>query len=143
MNRYTVTIGACAVAALAAFAYMKNPQPKRVDAPNTNENLAIVAVQLPEITGQSVIGQRIFENVCASCHGINAAGTKDVAPPLVHKIYEPSHHGDEAFQRAVANGVNGHHWPFGDMPPVEGLTRGDVAMVVSYIRDLQRANGIK
>ncbi len=66
-----------------------------------------------------------------------------MAPPLVHKIYEPSHHGDEAFQRAVADGVNGHHWPFDDMPPVKGLTRGDVAMVVIYIRDLQRANGIK
>jgi hypothetical protein len=29
------------------------------------------------------------------------------------------------------------------MPPVEGLTRGDVAMVVAYIREIQRANGIK
>lgn len=143
MNRYGLTIGACAVAALAAFVLMKNPQPKSVDAPKTDGSLAIVAVQLPEIAGQAAIGQRIFESACASCHGLNAAGTKDVAPPLVHKIYEPSHHGDEAFQRAVANGVNGHHWPFGDMPPVKGLTRGDVAMVVSYIRDLQRANGIK
>ena len=143
MNRYALTIGACAVAALAAFALLKNPQTKSADAPTTDGSMAIVAVQLPEIAGQSVIGQRIYENVCASCHGLNAAGTKDVAPPLVHKIYEPSHHGDEAFQRAAANGVNGHHWPFGDMPPVEGLTRGDVAMIVSYIRDLQRANGIR
>jgi hypothetical protein len=28
------------------------------------------------------------------------------------------------------------------MPPVEGLTRGDVAMVIDYIREIQRANGI-
>jgi hypothetical protein len=28
------------------------------------------------------------------------------------------------------------------MPPVAGLTRGDVAMVIAYIRQVQRANGI-
>ena len=28
------------------------------------------------------------------------------------------------------------------MPPVKGLTRGDVAMIVAYIREVQRANGI-
>ncbi|MEE9388504.1 MAG: cytochrome c, partial [Paracoccaceae bacterium] len=36
-----------------------------------------------------------------------------------------------------------HHWRFGSMPPVEGLTDGDVAMVVDYVRTLQRANGIE
>jgi hypothetical protein len=29
------------------------------------------------------------------------------------------------------------------MPPVEGLTDGDLKMVVAYVRELQRANGIK
>ena len=29
------------------------------------------------------------------------------------------------------------------MPPVEGMTRGNVAMVVAYIREVQRANGIR
>jgi hypothetical protein len=28
------------------------------------------------------------------------------------------------------------------MPPVAGLTRGDVTMIVAYIREVQRANGI-
>ncbi len=61
----------------------------------------------------------------------------------IHKIYEPSHHGDYAFQMAVTNGVQSHHWPFGNMPPVEGLTQGDVKNIVSYARALQRANGIE
>jgi hypothetical protein len=73
---------------------------------------------------------------------VNAAGQDGVAPPLVHIIYEPSHHGDESFQRAVAMGVRGHHWPFGDMPPVGGITRADVKMITFYIRELQLANGI-
>jgi hypothetical protein len=31
----------------------------------------------------------------------------------------------------------------GVMPPIEGMTRGDVAMVVVYIRAIQRANGLQ
>ncbi len=84
----------------------------------------------------------MFETKCAACHGVNAVGQNGVAPPLIHKIYEPSHHGDESFQRAVAQGVRGHHWSFGDMPPVDGLTRADVAMIVAYICTVQVANGI-
>ena len=80
--------------------------------------------------------------VCAACHGANAAGQNGVAPPLVHKIYEPSHHGDAAFLLAAKQGVRAHHWKFGNMPPVEGVTPGDVKMVVAYVRELQRANGI-
>jgi len=104
---------------------------------------AIMNVNLPDtLTQNAQIGQLAFEANCASCHGINAAGLDGIAPPLVHIIYEPSHHADESFQRAVALGVRAHHWPFGDMPVVEGLTRGDVTLIIAYIRELQRANGI-
>ena len=107
------------------------------------ENGVLADVLLPESLSQNAqIGKHGFEAKCAACHGVNAAGQDGVAPPLVHIIYEPSHHGDEAFQRAAAMGVRGHHWPFGDMPPVEGVTRGDVTMIIAYIRELQRANGI-
>ena len=100
-------------------------------------------VLLPDTLSQNAqIGKLGFEAKCAACHGVNAAGQDGVAPPLVHIIYEPSHHGDEAFQRAAAMGVRGHHWPFGDMPAVEGINRADVTMIITYIRELQRANGI-
>jgi hypothetical protein len=39
-------------------------------------------------------------------------------------------------------GVQAHHWRFGNMPPVEGITRAEVATIITYIRELQRANGI-
>ena len=106
-------------------------------------NSALVSVTLPEqLSDNAIIGKRIFEAKCASCHGRNAAGQKGVAPPLIHKIYEPSHHGDESFQRAAALGVRAHHWPFGNMPPVDGLTRSDVSTIITYVRELQRTNGI-
>ncbi|HBM41471.1 MAG TPA: cytochrome C, partial [Sulfitobacter sp.] len=49
---------------------------------------------------------------------------------------------DAAFLLAAKQGVRAHHWKFGNMPPVEGVTPGDVKMVVAYVRELQRANGI-
>lgn len=104
----------------------------------------IVDVSLPaELDQKEELGKRAFEAVCAQCHGQNAAGQNGVAPPLVHKIYEPSHHGDEAFYRAVANGVRSHHWDFGNMPPINGLTRADVGTIVAYVRALQSENGIQ
>lgn len=107
------------------------------------EGAEIVSVTLPDtLTQDAQIGKRAFDAKCASCHGINAAGREGIAPPLVHIIYEPSHHADESFQRAVALGVRAHHWSFGDMPAVEGLTRGDVTLITAYIRELQRVNGI-
>lgn len=140
MNRSTILIGA-AVAAAAVFAFLQTNPPENTS-PVAAANGAIVTVQVPPIGGTAAIGQRMFETACASCHGTNATGIEGTAPPLVHVIYEPGHHGDEAFQRAVAGGVRSHHWRFGSMPPVSSLTRGDVAMIITYIRELQRANGI-
>ena len=68
------------------------------------------------------LGKRVFDGACAKCHGANAAGENSVAPPLAHKIYEPGHHGEAAFLRAAQQGVTAHHWKFGNMPPVQGLT---------------------
>lgn len=86
-------------------------------------------------------GATLFVANCARCHGPGAGGTQS-GPPLVHKYYEPNHHSDQAFYRAVFSGVKRHHWGFGDMPPIEGLSRRDVRKIISYVRDLQRSNGI-
>jgi len=88
------------------------------------------------------VGETTFNANCAACHGKQAAGT-DHGPPLVHKIYEPHHHGDQAFQLAAANGVRAHHWEFGNMPKIEGVTPGDVDQIVKYVRWLQRQAGIQ
>ena len=104
---------------------------------------ALVKIEIPaELSGLAIIGKRGFDKNCAACHGEHAVVQDGVAPPLVHKIYEPSHHGDESFQRAVAMGVRAHHWKFGNMPVIEGLTRADVKAITAYVRELQRHNGI-
>lgn len=104
----------------------------------------MVSVTVPDtLSARAQFGQKIYDANCAACHGKDAAGQDGIAPPLVHVIYEPGHHDDEAFQRAVAQGAPAHHWRFGDMPPVEGLSRDDVDKVVAYVRELQRTNGIR
>ncbi len=87
-------------------------------------------------------GDAKFHANCARCHGPRGSGT-DKGPPLVHKIYEPNHHGDQAFQLAAANGVRAHHWNFGNMPKIEGVTPEDVRQITQYVRWLQRQAGIK
>ena len=88
------------------------------------------------------VGETTFNANCAICHGKQAAGT-DHGPPLVHKVYEPNHHGDQAFQRAAANGVNAHHWQFGNMPKIDAVKPDDVDQIVKYVRWLQRQAGIQ
>lgn len=142
MNKTTLLIGAVALTAIAAFAFLRPSIDTDVVQPALVEGTDMVAIKMPDIEGNAAIGQNIFESICAACHGPGGVGNTEAGPPLIHKIYEPSHHADESFQRAVALGVRAHHWRFGNMPPVEGLTRGDVAMVTEYIREIQRANGI-
>jgi mono/diheme cytochrome c family protein len=86
-------------------------------------------------------GEQLFEANCAACHGPAGQGTVN-GPPLVHVIYEPGHHSDESFHLAVQRGVQQHHWDFGPMPAVPGLSREEVADIIAYVRDLQREAGI-
>lgn len=100
------------------------------------------AVVLPNLTEAERIGLGYFAVHCQAYHGENGRGTR-VGPPLVHKIYEPSHHGDGAFVRAVRKGVVAHHWRFGNMPALPAVTDHEVNAIIRYIRALQRANGIR
>ena len=128
----------------AAYIWTSNAEIPQAGADlGLSSETAIVAIALPSsLSDQAQRGKALFDANCAECHASHAVGQIDVAPPLVHEIYEPSHHGDESFQRAVAQGVRGHHWPFGNMPPIDDLSREDVEFVIEYVRELQRANGI-
>lgn len=99
-------------------------------------------IVMPQLSAAAQMGQIAFQENCAACHGEKASGS-DKGPPLIHKIYEPSHHADFAFQRAARGGVQSHHWRFGNMPPVEGVTDKQIEWITRYVREVQRANGIE
>ncbi len=90
---------------------------------------------------KSKAGEEVYNKRCSICHGTAGTGSA-LGPPLVHKIYEPSHHGDGSFYMAVARGVSSHHWGFGNMPPIQGVTKEEVGEIIKYIRALQREAGI-
>jgi hypothetical protein len=61
----------------------------------------------------------------------------------VNRVYAPNHHADFAFLLAVEQGVRAHHWGFGDMPPVPGVSREEAMEITAYVRWLQREVGIE
>lgn len=87
-------------------------------------------------------GASLYAQACARCHGTDLKGT-DQGPPFLHAFYVPGHHADEAFLIAIRRGARAHHWNFGDMPPVEGLTDQQAQSIIAFIRETQRANGIQ
>ena len=87
-------------------------------------------------------GKAVFESVCVACHGTMAQGVPELGPPLAHPVYRPSHHADAAFTLAIQRGVRAHHWRFGDMPAVPGISPESAEQIVAYLRWLQRGVGI-
>lgn len=98
-------------------------------------------IVIAQLSSQAVEGRRTYDTVCADCHGAHGAGTSK-GPPLIHDIYNPGHHGDESFYRAVRSGARQHHWRFGDMPAQPEVSALQIAAILRYVREMQVANGI-
>jgi len=100
-----------------------------------------VDVKVGELSPRAAEGQKVFNQNCGACHGIDGEGTH-AGPPLIHDIYNAGHHGNDAFSRAVTKGVQQHHWPYGNMPPQPNIGFSDMARIVSFVREVQKQNGI-
>lgn len=87
-------------------------------------------------------GAELHATSCASCHGVDLRGTER-GPSHLSEIYEPNHHADAAFLLAVRRGVAPHHWSFGPMPVIEGLSDEEVEAIVAFVREAQRREGFE
>ncbi len=96
----------------------------------------------PGLAPNQALGKPLYDKNCAVCHGQTLAGS-DKGPPFLHFVYVPAHHGDASFQMAVKYGSRAHHWKFGDMQPLPGLSPDDVAHITAYVRSVQRRAGIE
>lgn len=124
IKRVVRTVAVCAALAVTGAALAQSaPAPARGFFPN------------------SAKGERLYQERCASCHGKDLRGTT-TGPPQIHIYYVPNHHSDAAYQIAVKSGVRQHHWRFGDMPPVPGLTPEDVGHIIAFIRREQKKGGL-
>lgn len=131
-NRFrTVWIVAATLVVVAAIAWSL-----------TNDGAANAAAgPEPQLPFAVMAGKQAYDANCVQCHGANGAGT-DKGPPLVHEVYNPGHHSDASFARAVAQGVRQHHWRFGDMPAQPKVTDAQLQAIVRYVRALQESRGI-
>ena len=134
-------VGAALLFSITGTACSAEPESRSAPPPTDEIQVVlrgIAATSPPELAQ----GKTLFEANCSVCHGPAGDGT-DQGPPLVHIIYEPNHHADAAFILAARNGVRAHHWRFGDMAPLPGVTDAMVQEIVGYIRWLQRQVGIE
>lgn len=99
------------------------------------------SVKIPELTQTAQAGQVAFDANCKQCHGDNGSGSSS-GPPLVNNIYNPGHHDDASFFRAMQKGTGAHHWQFGNMPAQNQVASADRRKIIQYVRELQEANGI-
>lgn len=135
-NRVMVVLAAAVLVTVAGWVMWPHHAPMTRTAGNPG-----TSAMVPPASVKGTRGETLFNQRCAICHGPNATGSLQ-GPPLVHRIYEPGHHSDVSFLLAVRRGVRAHHWRFGNMAPVPGLSEVDVKEIVRYVRALQRAKGI-
>ena len=109
---------------------------------SAREREILARIELPPTPAEHREGDSLFTALCASCHGPSGKGS-DIGPPLLHIIYEPSHHSDAAFMLATQRGVAAHHWRFGDMPPQPYVDSATVRKITAYVRWAQREIGIE
>ncbi len=110
-------------------------------APNESERLAKQGLPPADFVGSAEQGRDLYVAHCAACHGRFLKGSR-TGPPLLHKVYEPGHHSNLAFYRAVKDGTKAHHWQFGDMPAQPQVSPTDAAHIIAYVRDRQQRAGI-
>lgn len=87
-------------------------------------------------------GAAVYQQSCAACHGADLRGTPQ-GPSHLSQVYAPDHHSDAAFRAAILHGSPAHHWDYGDMPPIPGLSDGDIDAVIAYIRHEQETQGFE
>jgi cytochrome c len=105
------------------------------------EREVLARISLPPTPLEHREGDSLFAANCASCHGESGRGSAQ-GPPLLHIIYEPSHHSDAAFLLAARQGVAAHHWRFGNMPPQPQVDSVAMRKIIAYVRWAQREVGI-
>lgn len=128
-RRHT-TFAAATTVAIAVFAASCGSAPAETSPATPNGGAAGAA------------GAELYQTNCASCHGADLRGTEQ-GPSHLSIVYEPNHHGDDAFRSAILNGAQQHHWNFGDMAAIPGLDDDEINDVIAFIRSEQERLGFE
>jgi len=83
-----------------------------------------------------------FAEECAGCHGRLGRGTVR-GPNLIHPDYGPRVRSDDQFRRAVREGKAAGREDYEDMPAARGLSERQLHRLITFLREIQRVNGIR
>lgn len=94
----------------------------------------------PGSAEELALGEEVFEQSCATCHGPEARGGL-AGPPLTHEIYEDLTGAD--IRTVIERGKPPTNWPQFEagMAPVPNLSDDEVAAVIAYVREVQAEAG--
>ncbi len=121
-----------AATVILSGAYFFGTQPQAIA--QTEESSVI------DLSELALSGQEYYNSTCAVCHGVNLVGTNQ-GPPFLNRVYAAGHHSDMAFVLAVKLGTRAHHFRFGPMSAIEGISDEQIGAIITYIREVQAANG--
>ncbi|MHA1527411.1 MAG: c-type cytochrome [Alphaproteobacteria bacterium] len=97
---------------------------------------------VPSASSMSVEqGLIAFAGECVGCHGRLAGGTER-GPNLIHPDYGPRVRGDARLRRAVREGMPARRG-YGAMPAFPDVSERRLGRMITFVRELQRANGIR
>ena len=147
-NKFVIVTAVAVLVLAGGYVWLSRPSPntnsvsEMHNGSDTQAGMRADSIVVPPLSGLAQQGEAAFSENCAACHGVNLVGTNQ-GPPLIHSLYRPNHHADASIVFAAMNGVQAHHWQFGNMPPVEGITSEELTVIIAYIREMQRANGVQ
>ena len=95
----------------------------------------------PSAFSATEAGRIVFAEQCVVCHGRLAEGTGR-GPGLIHPDYSPARLDDDAFRRAVHQGVPPRRRGATGMSAIASVSARDVDQVLVFLRGLQRERGI-
>jgi mono/diheme cytochrome c family protein len=81
-------------------------------------------------------GEAVFNTFCMSCHGRHGRG-EGLGPALLDPRLGATRLSEDAFYRAIEQGIPQTHYHYGAMPAVKPVKRMDATQVYHYVRWLQ------
>ena len=88
------------------------------------------------------LGGIAYAKECTECHGRTARGTVR-GPNLIHPDYGPGKRSDAQFSQALREGKQARRAGYLDMPAVQDRSERNLKQLVAFLREVQRANGIR
>jgi len=98
---------------------------------------------IPELSPLAQKGRTLINAQCKECHGVDGTGGTRKGPPLLHPTYRAAVYPDAEFKKALKEGARERIWRFGPMPAQPQLSDTDVNAIISFVRSVQIASGVK